>query len=38
MRSAVRTLLGMTLLAGLAATGFARAEDAPRPAMCRPIF
>ncbi|QDW36336.1 SGNH/GDSL hydrolase family protein [Bradyrhizobium sp. KBS0727] len=30
MRSAVRTLLGMTLLAGLAATGFARAEDAPQ--------
>ncbi|SDO42167.1 lipolytic enzyme [Afipia sp. GAS231] len=31
MRSAVRTLLGVTLLAGLAATGFARAEDAPQP-------
>jgi hypothetical protein len=31
MRSALRTWLGVTLLAGLAATGFARAEDAPQP-------
>ena len=31
MRSAFRTLLGVTLLAGLAAIGFARAEDAPQP-------
>jgi hypothetical protein len=31
MRSAFRTLLGVTLLAGLAAAGFARAEDAPQP-------
>jgi hypothetical protein len=31
MRSAFRTLLGVMLLAGLAAAGFARAEDAPQP-------
>jgi hypothetical protein len=30
MKSAFRTLLGVALLAGLAATGFARAEDAPQ--------
>jgi hypothetical protein len=30
MRSAFRTLLGMTLLAGWAASGVARAEDAPQ--------
>ncbi len=31
MRSAVRILLGATLFAGLAAGGFARAEDAAQP-------
>jgi hypothetical protein len=31
MRSAVRTLLGVTLLAGFAAGGIARAEDPPQP-------
>lgn len=30
MKSAFRTLLGVVLLAGLAATGFVRAEDAPQ--------
>ena len=36
-RTCVRIWLGVTLLAGWAATGVARAEDVARPATCLPI-